>query len=41
LEAAVALSAVLARFPHARVDSEPQYMPNLTLRGMASPAVAV
>jgi cytochrome P450 len=36
LEAAVALSAVTARFPRARLDGEPEYKPNLTLRGMAS-----
>ena len=41
LEAAVALSAVTARFPQARLDSEPQYKPNLTLRGLASLAVKV
>jgi cytochrome P450 len=41
LEAAVALSAVTARFPQARLDGEPQYKPNLTLRGMASLDVAV
>ncbi len=41
LEAAVALSAVTARFPQARLDSEPQYKPNLTLRGLASLAVTV
>jgi cytochrome P450 len=36
LEAAVALSKVTARFPHARLAGEPQYKPNLTLRGLAS-----
>jgi cytochrome P450 len=41
LEAAVALSKVTSRFPHARLDGEPQYKPNLTLRGMASLPVAV
>ncbi|HET6735806.1 cytochrome P450 [Mycobacterium sp.] len=41
LEAAVALSAVTARFPHARLDAEPLYKPNLTLRGMARLDVAV
>jgi cytochrome P450 len=40
LEAAVALSKVAARFPQARLASEPQYKPNLTLRGMASLEVA-
>ena len=41
LEAAVALSTVTARFPAARMAGEPQYKPNLTLRGMASLEVAV
>jgi cytochrome P450 len=41
LETAVALSAVTARFPHARLDGEPVYKPNVTLRGLASLAVAV
>ena len=41
LEAAVALSAVTARFPHARMDSEPQYKQNLTLRGMSTLSVTV
>lgn len=41
LEAAVALTAVTARFPHARLAGEPQYKPNLTLRGMSSLPVAV
>jgi cytochrome P450 len=41
LEAAVALSKVTARFPQARLDGEPVYKPNLTLRGMASLKVAV
>jgi cytochrome P450 len=41
LEAAVALSKVTARFPHARLVSEPQYKPNLTLRGLASLTVKV
>lgn len=36
LEAAVALSKLTARFPNARMAGEPQYKPNLTLRGMAS-----
>ena len=39
LEAAVALSAVTARFPHARMDGEPQYKQNLTLRGMSTLSV--
>jgi cytochrome P450 len=41
LEAAVALSTVTARFPHARLAGEPQYKSNLTLRGMASLEVAI
>jgi cytochrome P450 len=41
LEAAVALSAVTARFPHPRLDSEPVYKPNVTLRGLSSLTVAV
>jgi cytochrome P450 len=41
LEAAVALSKVTARFPQARLAGEPQYKPNLTLRGMASLDVAI
>jgi cytochrome P450 len=41
LEAAVAVSAVTARFPAARLAGEPRYKPNLTLRGMASLEVAV
>jgi cytochrome P450 len=41
LEASVALSAVTARFPRARMRSEPQYKPNLTLRGLSTLAVAV
>ena len=39
LEAAVALSAVTARFPHARMDGEPEYKQNLTLRGMSALSV--
>jgi cytochrome P450 len=41
LEAAVALSAVTKRFPDARLDSEPQYKTNVTLRGLSALAVAV
>ena len=41
LEAAVALSAVTARFPEARLDGEPAYKPNVTLRGMSSLDVVV
>jgi cytochrome P450 len=36
LEASVALRAVTARFPEAKIGSEPVYKPNLTLRGMES-----
>ncbi|MFZ0834449.1 MAG: cytochrome P450 [Mycobacterium sp.] len=41
LEASVALSAVTARFPGARIDGEPMYKPNVTLRGLQTLAVAV
>ncbi|BBY26458.1 cytochrome P450 [Mycolicibacterium sediminis] len=41
LEASVALTAVTARFPNARIDGEPVYKPNLTLRGMATLPVTV
>jgi cytochrome P450 len=41
LEAAVALSAVTARFPDARLDGEPQYKPNVTLRGLSELTVAI
>jgi cytochrome P450 len=41
LEARVALSAVTARFPNARLDGEPAYKPNVTLRGLASLPVVV
>jgi cytochrome P450 len=41
LEAAVALSAVTARFPQARLDGEPVYKPNVTLRGLSTLAVKV
>ena len=41
LEAGVALSAVTARFPDARLDSEPQYKTNVTLRGMSALSVTV
>jgi len=41
LEASVALSAVTARFPDARLDSAPVYKPNVTLRGLATLDVAV
>jgi cytochrome P450 len=41
LEAGVALSAVTARFPNARIDSEPQYKTNVTLRGLSALSVTV
>lgn len=41
LEAAVALSAAARRFPDARLDGEPAYKPNVTLRGMSDLSVAV
>jgi cytochrome P450 len=41
LEASVALSAVTARFPQARIDSEPVYKPNVTLRGLSTLGVRV
>jgi cytochrome P450 len=41
LEAGVALSAITARFPDARLDSEPQYKKNVTLRGLSELTVAV
>jgi cytochrome P450 len=41
LEAAIALSAVTARFPEARLDGEPAYKPNVTLRGLSTLPVAV
>jgi cytochrome P450 len=41
LEASVALSAVTARFPDARLDSEPQYKTNVTLRGLSALSVTV
>jgi cytochrome P450 len=41
LEASVALSAVTARFPNARLAGEPVYKPNVTLRGLASLPVAL
>jgi cytochrome P450 len=41
LEAAIALSAVTARFPHARLEAEPAYKPNVTLRGLSTLAVSV
>ncbi len=41
LEAGMALSPVTARFPDARLDSEPQYKTNVTLRGLSELTVAV
>jgi cytochrome P450 len=41
LEANVALSAVTKRFPNARLETEPSYKPNVTLRGVADLVVAV
>jgi cytochrome P450 len=41
LEARVALSAVAARFPDARLDGEAIYKPNVNLRGLASLPVAI
>jgi cytochrome P450 len=41
LEANVALSAVTKRFPNARLETEPAYKPNVTLRGVADLVAAV
>jgi cytochrome P450 len=41
LEAAVALSAITARFPDARLAGEPRYKANVTLRGLSQLTVAV
>jgi cytochrome P450 len=41
LEASVALSAVTARFPDARLVGEPQYKANVTLRGLSQLTVSV
>ncbi len=41
LEAGVALSALTARFPHARLVGEPRYKANVTLRGLSTLTVAV
>ena len=41
LEASVALSAVTARFPKARLLDEPVYKPNVTLRGMERCEIAL
>jgi len=41
LEARVALTAVTKRFPNAVLAGEPEYKPNVTLRGMASLPLAL
>ncbi|HET7072659.1 MAG TPA: cytochrome P450 [Mycobacterium sp.] len=41
LEAVVALSAVTARIPDARLYGEPRYKPNVTLRGLSELTVTV
>ncbi|HNA52612.1 MAG TPA: cytochrome P450, partial [Mycobacterium sp.] len=41
MEAAVALAAAARRFPDARLDGEPAYKPNVTLRGMSELDVSV
>lgn len=41
LEAGVALSALTARFPKARLAGEPQYKANVTLRGLSELSVSV
>ncbi|MCA2242086.1 cytochrome P450 [Mycobacterium sp. WUMAC-067] len=41
LEAGVALAAVTARFPNARLDGEPQYKTNVTLRGLSELVLAI
>jgi cytochrome P450 len=41
LEAGMALSAITARFPDARLASEPKYKANVTLRGLSELTVAV
>lgn len=41
LEAGVALAAVTQRFPDARLDGEPVYKTNVTLRGLSALAVSV
>jgi cytochrome P450 len=41
LEARIAFTALTARFPQARLDGEPVYKPNVTLRGLATLAVTV
>ena len=41
LEASIALTAVTKRFPNAQLGGDPQYKPNVTLRGMLSLPVSV
>ncbi len=41
LEASVALAALAARFPNAKLAGEPVYKPNLTLRGLATLPVTI
>jgi cytochrome P450 len=41
LEATIALSAITSRFPHAKLDGEPVYKPNVTLRGLSTLAVSI
>jgi cytochrome P450 len=41
LEAQLALTMVTARFPDAHLAGEPEYKPNLTLRGLATQTVRV
>lgn len=41
LEARVALSMLTARFPQARLNADPVYKPNVTLRGLAALSVAL
>lgn len=41
LEARIAFTALTARFPQARLGSEPVYKPNVTLRGLSSLDVTV
>jgi cytochrome P450 len=41
MEAGIALSEAAARFPDARLDSEPQYKANVTLRGLSELTIAV
>jgi cytochrome P450 len=41
LEARIALSAVTARFPDARLVGDPVYKPNVTLRGLTTLSVAI